>query len=54
MEDKERKPREKTTSEKPISLAGKDFKRLISAFHKVKPDKEEKPAEKQEEKSSSE
>ena len=31
----------KTTSEKPISFAGIDFKRLLSAFLKVKPDEEE-------------
>ncbi len=32
---------QKTTSEKPISFAGIDFKRLLSAFLKVKPDEEE-------------
>lgn len=31
----------KITSEKPISLAGVDFKKLLSAFLKVKP-KEDK------------
>ena len=43
----------KTTSEKPISLAGINFKKLLSAFLKVKPDEEEKPAEKQEDKPNS-
>ena len=37
-----------TTNEQPISLAGIDFKKLLSAFLKVKPDEEEKPAEKKE------
>ena len=30
----------KITNEKPISLAGVDFKKLMAAFLKVKPDEE--------------
>jgi hypothetical protein len=34
------------TSEKPISLAGVDFKKLMSAFLKVKPEAEKKAKKK--------
>jgi hypothetical protein len=34
----------KVTNEKPISLAGVDFKKLLSAFLKVKPEGEKKEA----------
>lgn len=37
----------KITNEKPVSLAGVDFKKLLSAFLKVEPEeekKEEKPS----------
>ncbi|MCH7663308.1 MAG: hypothetical protein IH859_05485 [Chloroflexi bacterium] len=50
MDEKEKK----TTSEKPISLAGVSFKKLMSAFLKVKPDDEEKQDGKPKEKKSSE
>lgn len=38
MNDKEKK----ITNERPISLAGVDFKKLLSAFLKVKPDESKK------------
>lgn len=36
----------KVTSEKPISLHGVDFKELMRAFLKVKPEAEKKPKKK--------
>jgi hypothetical protein len=40
------KNEKKITNEKPISLSGVDFKKLMSAFLKVKPEVEKKAKKK--------
>ncbi len=41
-----KKTEKKTTNEKPISLHGANFKKLMAAFLKVKPEAKKKPKKK--------